>query len=188
MSFINLIMEQKAILITLFLAIVPLVIGVTFLIVTSVRKRKAEQAELAQKREARRRAMAAVARREAAAQREADEEEATSHAAQLASTTEPRRAGRRTKPAAGSAEPGEDDANAPLPEDAEGEEETSPETPEPQEEESISAEMQSLLSDVFGDDESAARYDALLKGVAEVDIDSLAALSNGIAARLRAKE
>ena len=186
MSFINLIMEQKVILITFLLAIVPLVIGVTFLIVTSVRKRKTEQAELAQKREARRRAMATLARREAAAQREADEQEADEHAARLASTTEPRRGGRRPKPAAGSAEePEEDDADPLL--SAEAEEEA-PETSESGEEESVSAEMLSLLSDVFGDDESAARYDALLKGVAEIDIDSLAALSNGIAARLRAKE
>ena len=56
------------------------------------------------------------------------------------------------------------------------------------EEESVSEEMQSLLSDVFGDDETAAHYDMLLKDVDAIDIDALADLSSGIAARLRAKE
>ncbi len=42
--------------------------------------------------------------------------------------------------------------------------------------------MQSLLSDVFADDEAGARLDRLLVGVADVAIDDLADLARSIAA------
>lgn len=181
MSFINLIMEQKIILITLFLAIVPLVIAVMVLVVTSLRKRKAEQEELARRREARRRAMQTVARRKAA------EDEVNVLPDDLIP------ADRRQTSGASRGASSPDAPSDPRPVDAllaEAAPDSGDvaEAADSDEEEGISAEMQDLLSDVFGDDDSAAHYDTLLKGVDDIDIDALATLTNGIAARLRAKE
>lgn len=53
------------------------------------------------------------------------------------------------------------------------------------EEETLSPEMQDILSSVFGDEESSAQYEILLADLGDVEIDDLLVLCNEVAGQLQ---
>ena len=80
----------------------------------------------------------------------------------------------------------EDDEDELLEEDDDEEEEAEEEEPETEEQSSTPSDIQSILNDVFVDDEAMERYQVLVGDSAPVDAESLAAFAEEIAQSLGA--
>jgi hypothetical protein len=178
-------MEQKLILITLCLAGAPLLTALTLFVVTTMRKRQAERAE--------------EARRLAAAQDHAGGGRAGAMPPPSSGPGggSPARSPGRRNHQSGHGQKDSDRSGRRRRENhgrdgpcrrhcrrgkTRGGGRARRQTADKPAEEGVSDAMQSLLSDVFADDEAGARLDRLLVGVADVAIDDLADLARSIAA------
>lgn len=167
MSLFDLILEQQIILVSIILALVPLLAALILLVLSRMRKLRArraaeKQADLAAAKQSGRRR-----RRGAAAVSEiAVEPQPVGAAAAYEASTE------------AYDEDEEDEEDPEAEEDEEGG--IDPES-------LVASEMQSLLEDVFFDEEAFARYEVLLDGKDNVDIQALASLAEEVAAQLHAR-
>lgn len=181
MSIIDLILEQKIILITAALAGVVLFAAIGLLVVSRLKKSAAKRA----RRQALRQAARAAQEAEEAAVSEEDmgafqrpvqpqSAEAKGKQAAVAPIATPQAAPTaKTMPA---------QPAAPVPAA-----QTTAAASTPSQGQETPKAMQDILSSVFGDEESLARYAVLLSGFERVDAADLLALCNDIAARVNTK-
>ena len=159
MSLLDLIFEQKIIVISVLAALIPLCTALVLLTIRGIR------------RMLRRRAERRIARENAAAEAIALQRAEAEQAATAASSVQ---AAAVTKP----------EMRPHKPEAQPAKEETPSAPPDGEQQ---SDEMQSLLASVFGDVEEDGRFEALLRGAEPVNIDDLVELSQTVAGQLRAR-
>jgi hypothetical protein len=165
MSLLDIILGQKIILLTLGIALVPLLAAVLLSLIAHLRRHQTKRAA--------RRKLAAALRSQVADNRrqtvpESDPEGAIEAApAHSEQSTAPRQTAEST--------------SQPDEEESEPDEET-----EAVEGEVVSSAMQDLLTSVFGEDDAHAQYEVLLEGLEPVSAADLAALSQELLNQLRA--
>jgi biopolymer transport protein ExbB/TolQ len=165
MSLLDIILGQKIILLTLGIALVPLLAAVLLSLIAHLRRYQTKRAV--------RRKLAAALRSQVAENRrqtvqESDPEEAIEAAlTRVERSATPRQA--------------VEDTPQPDEEESEPDEET-----EAVEGEVVSSAMQDLLTSVFGEDDDHAQYEVLLEGLEPVSAADLAALSQKLLNELRA--
>jgi hypothetical protein len=168
MTLVELIVSKKLILLSIGLAIAPLLAAVTLIVVSRLKQNAARRARVRRAQAAARQAVIASAQQQANASPEP--------AAPLqAQSTTPAGVQSTDRPARTSPVPPEQSQEQP-PEADNASEQAAPESPE----------MQDILSSVFADDEDSAHYEALLEGLDDIDVSELATMCNEIAHQMRA--
>ncbi|MCC7446390.1 MAG: hypothetical protein IT324_03190 [Anaerolineae bacterium] len=181
MSLIELILAQKAILLTLVIAVMILMAGVGLSILPRIKASNAKKARQKARAEA-------LARQHALEQAE---EEAAAEAEELAAVAAEAQAEVQAAPPEPAPAPVAPTVVKPAPVAAAPPKPAPAPTPAPTPAPaassggSASSAMQDILSSVFANDEAMARYEVLLRGLDNIDINDLLALCNQVADQLR---
>ncbi|MBZ0275984.1 MAG: hypothetical protein K8I60_07565 [Anaerolineae bacterium] len=178
MSILEVVLQQKIILITLIFALVPLLAAIALWLLPRLRRSRIQRQRRAAEVKAAAVAAAANAPERAAETLPVKSPLPTAAAAHPAQSTVPPQANPSTP--AGQPAPQQTGAAAPAAP-------PTPETPTEQSGQPASSGLNDLLS-VFDDDENSGQREALLKGLNPVDMAELAALSQQIAAELHTRQ
>jgi hypothetical protein len=169
MTIVELIVSKKLIVLSIGLAIAPLLAAITLIVMTRLQRNAARRAHVRRAQAAARRAIIASAQQQA----NADPEPAAP--LQTTQSTTPAGVQSTDRPARTSPVQPEQPQEQPPEEDT-ASEQAAPESPE----------MQDILSSVFADDEASTHYEALLEGLDDVDASELATMCTEIAHQMRA--
>lgn len=180
MSILEVVLQQKIILITLIFALVPLLAAIALWLLPRLRRSRIQRQRRAAEVKATAVAAAANAPERAAETLPVKSPLPTAAAAHPAQSTVPPQANPSTP--AGQPQPAPQQTGAAAPAAP-----PTPETPAEQSGQPASSGLNDLLS-VFDDDENSGQREALLKGLNPVDMAELAALSQQIAAELHTRQ